>query len=328
MGYNINFRNSEITGANAVSLTETQLVVNLNYKQAGARGILLSEAPLKESPSTISVSVGGTPYTETAITSGYPSGTNFTVEYSSNSGVIFLPTGTALGTSCTISYKGLGSIATIESKAFNPDGSVSAPSISFESDTNTGLYRIGADNMGFAAGGVQTSQLNSLGVLNGSLGSDYRNLIQQVYGQNTGQTIMRTTNTWTTPLNTQYQLCLQGTITPRSASSVIMVKGFIAFYSSANQSSILRLYYNTTSYGTPQSTQQVALPGGTQIGSLMYNSQVTAAQLALSAPILGRMSGHLAGTQYFISLWVNYGSGQMVMNNSNTLSEMYFEEYV
>lgn len=156
MSYSANYRYSEITGANAVTLTETQLVVDLSYKQAGAKGILLSEAPLKESPSTISVSVGGTPYTETAITSGYPSGTNFTIEYSSNSGVIFLPTGTALGTSCTISYKGLGTVATIESKRYNPDGLVTAPSVSFESDTDSGFYRIGANNIGASVNGVKS----------------------------------------------------------------------------------------------------------------------------------------------------------------------------
>lgn len=172
MGYNNNYRYSEITGANAVTLTETQLVVDLAYKQTGAKGILLSEAPLKESPSTISVSVGGTPYTETAITSGYPSGSNFAVEYSSNSGVIFLPTGTALGTSCTISYKGLGTVATIESKKFNPDGSVASPAVSFESDTDTGLYRIGANEIGFSAGGVVVGKFNSTG-LSSTIGINY-----------------------------------------------------------------------------------------------------------------------------------------------------------
>lgn len=34
------------------------------------------------------------------------------------------------------------------------NGTVSAPSLAFTSDTNTGLYRIGADNYGLAAGGV------------------------------------------------------------------------------------------------------------------------------------------------------------------------------
>lgn len=38
--------------------------------------------------------------------------------------------------------------------ATNPDGSAGAPAFSFTSDTNTGMYLIGADNLGFSAGGV------------------------------------------------------------------------------------------------------------------------------------------------------------------------------
>lgn len=36
------------------------------------------------------------------------------------------------------------------------NGTVSAPAVTFDSDTNTGLYRAGADNPAMAAGGVQT----------------------------------------------------------------------------------------------------------------------------------------------------------------------------
>lgn len=36
-----------------------------------------------------------------------------------------------------------------------PDGSVSAPSLAFAADTNTGLYRIGADNLGITIGGTK-----------------------------------------------------------------------------------------------------------------------------------------------------------------------------
>lgn len=41
------------------------------------------------------------------------------------------------------------------------DGSVGTPTYSFSGDTNTGLYRIGADNPAFAVGGVKTVEWNA-----------------------------------------------------------------------------------------------------------------------------------------------------------------------
>jgi len=42
----------------------------------------------------------------------------------------------------------------------NIDGSVSVPSYSFTSDINTGMYRVGSDNLGFSVGGVEQLRLN------------------------------------------------------------------------------------------------------------------------------------------------------------------------
>jgi hypothetical protein len=44
-----------------------------------------------------------------------------------------------------------------------PDGSVSAPSITFDADTNTGLYRVGADQIGLTCGGVNVGTFTSAG---------------------------------------------------------------------------------------------------------------------------------------------------------------------
>jgi hypothetical protein len=41
------------------------------------------------------------------------------------------------------------------------NGSVGAPSITFASDTDSGVYRIGADNVGIAAGGVKIVDINA-----------------------------------------------------------------------------------------------------------------------------------------------------------------------
>lgn len=44
------------------------------------------------------------------------------------------------------------------------DGSVSAPALNFISDTNTGLYRIGADNIGVAANGTKVADISATGI--------------------------------------------------------------------------------------------------------------------------------------------------------------------
>lgn len=43
------------------------------------------------------------------------------------------------------------------------DGSVTAPSVTFDTDTNTGLYRIAADNPGMAVGGVKNADWSATG---------------------------------------------------------------------------------------------------------------------------------------------------------------------
>ena len=42
-----------------------------------------------------------------------------------------------------------------------PDGTVSAPGLSFTNDANTGVYRIGADNMGVSTGGTKVMDLGA-----------------------------------------------------------------------------------------------------------------------------------------------------------------------
>jgi hypothetical protein len=47
---------------------------------------------------------------------------------------------------------------------FNSDGSASSPSITFTSDTNTGLYRIGSDIIGISANGSKIGEFNTNGI--------------------------------------------------------------------------------------------------------------------------------------------------------------------
>jgi hypothetical protein len=51
----------------------------------------------------------------------------------------------------------------LSNRAFNGDGSASAPSISFGADTNTGFYRVGSDKIGFVTAGTIRAMLDNSG---------------------------------------------------------------------------------------------------------------------------------------------------------------------
>jgi hypothetical protein len=69
------------------------------------------------------------------------------------------------GGSGTTLYGGLnGTSATFSSIISNSDGTVSAPSVTFTNDTNTGLYRIGSDIIGISVNGSKIAQLDSNGI--------------------------------------------------------------------------------------------------------------------------------------------------------------------
>jgi hypothetical protein len=53
---------------------------------------------------------------------------------------------------------------TVTGTSFSADGSVGSPSITFTADNNTGFYRIGADSIGFSAGGVKRFEVKTAGV--------------------------------------------------------------------------------------------------------------------------------------------------------------------
>lgn len=57
-----------------------------------------------------------------------------------------------------------------------PNGTVTNPSWSFQDDTNCGLYRIGADNIGFAVGGAKVIDIGAAAIsFGGTLASDTDN---------------------------------------------------------------------------------------------------------------------------------------------------------
>lgn len=74
---------------------------------------------------------------------------------------------------------------TVLGKHFRAEGvnTPNTPGFSFQGDANTGIYRISEDLIGISTGGNKVSEINSLGLLNGTPGTDFRNLIKRTTGQ-------------------------------------------------------------------------------------------------------------------------------------------------
>jgi hypothetical protein len=111
----------------------------------------------------------------------------------------------------------------------NSDGTVSAPSISFTNDANTGLYRIGSDKIGIATNGARV----------GEIGVDYGgftgNIIQVVSATTTNSTA-NSTNTYADISG------LTASITPKYNTSKILVLVTTLIGLDATVSSSGRLY--------------------------------------------------------------------------------------
>ena len=70
---------------------------------------------------------------------------------------------------CFPAFAGVTNVDTLN---MDDTGSASAPALGFGSDTNTGIYRIGADNIGITAGGTKALDISATGTsITGTLSS-------------------------------------------------------------------------------------------------------------------------------------------------------------
>ena len=90
----------------------------------------------------------------------------------SNTGVTSIVAGTNVTISGATGAVTINATSSGGSGTFSAnDGTVASPSIFFTSDTNTGIYRVGADTLGFAAGGVFSGAI--IGTATGNLRLGY-----------------------------------------------------------------------------------------------------------------------------------------------------------
>jgi hypothetical protein len=69
-----------------------------------------------------------------------------------------------------------------------PNGTMAAPAISFGSDPNTGIYRVGADTIGFSVGGVKYHDFSAHTILQSAYGTHARHTLRRANGSESAPT--------------------------------------------------------------------------------------------------------------------------------------------
>ena len=104
---------------------------------------------------------------------GVSSGTSGIKTTGSNDGALALQTTTAGGTATTAISIDTSQNVTFAGAVTNPAGTVSAPSITFTGDTNTGIFSPGADITAFTTGGTERGRFTAAGYFKASSDGTY-----------------------------------------------------------------------------------------------------------------------------------------------------------
>lgn len=180
------------------------------------------------------------------------------------------------------------------------------------------------------------NDINNLGILNGNINSDFRNVVQNITNLSTGQndgtnTKLYNNTQYYQTATTQYRIVCQGTITPKYSSSLIEIIGNLCCHADNTVTTQMEglLYVHSASQGnigvnisTPSGTLITKFVSGTSIGT-------TGAGVG-SFALLGFTNILTAGLTYYITLFGrNYNGSTGYINISSThYSGMIFKEYV
>jgi hypothetical protein len=135
------------------------------------------------------------------------------------------------------------------------DGSAASPSHTFSADTNTGIFRVGADDLGFTTGGTQRLHINTAALtaaLPLAMGSNKITGLANAtatgdalhFGQllKIKQIVVGNTSTFTsTTSTTRTDTGLSATITPTSTNSKVLVIVAQSFYRIGNGTTLVNL---------------------------------------------------------------------------------------
>lgn len=177
----------------------------IGFSAGGTERVTISTTALSATvPTRLADGAGGTPsysFTSDTDTGMYLSGPNSVAISAGGSGRLFIST-TAV--SSTLPFRA-------------PDGNSGAPGLTFDSDTDNGFFRKGANNIGITGGGTEIAQWDSVGLALSDIGptstlaAGFRgtpeNTQNAAYGillTDAGKTIYHdeiNTRTWTIPAN-------------------------------------------------------------------------------------------------------------------------------
>jgi hypothetical protein len=216
--------------------------------------------------------------------------------------------------------KSLTSPGVIEGKHFRGESANTpgTPAFSFQGDIDTGFFRKSANVMGISSGGTEVSEINNFGVLNGTLGTDFRNLIKRQYATLAlGNPSTQSTSEVSTGIGFSY--------TPINAGSKLKINISITHQTSYNTQSatpsygFLRLYSTTGSIPAAGNS-----PTGTAISSTIINTRAYN-----FSPYLWDNSTHLNLQFWVDSLNVNARNIYLVhsVGTSNLISTVYSTSY-
>lgn len=150
---------------------------------------------------------------------------------------------------------------TLLAKHFRGEGvnTPATPAFSFQGDANTGFYRISEDVMGGSVGGNKVLEINTLGLLNGTLGTDKRNIIKS---QNA---LFSQTN----PFSTSTSILSSGlgfSYTPIRSDSFLRIRFFLSIGSSYGTMT------GSASFSYARVYQHTSIPA---VGSAVAGTQLT-----------------------------------------------------
>lgn len=174
--------------------------------------------------------------------------------------------GNAIGTASNPSFTGV---------ALFGDGALSTPSISFISDTNTGIWRVGADQFSLTAGGISRLLISSTGAdvtgalsVSTSITADTYTAVTSVFApQVSGTTVTGTTGTFTNLTRAGTTVSIDGhTHDDRYFTETEVNANFVTYtYLSAN-------YYTASTVNSQIVGYAFPLTGGTVSGTVTVSS--------------------------------------------------------
>ncbi len=179
-------------------------------------------------------------------------------------------------------------------QSFNPllnDGTAAAPSLAFNSDPDTGFYRIGANTIGIATNGVRIGEIGT------SHGGFTGNVIQVVNSNysTTGNTSSLIPVDGTIPQNTEGAEIATLTITPKYNNSKLLISAsFLVTNSSANVFDTLALFQDSNANALSASV--LGINGSNYGATLVLNYDMTSG--TTSSTTFKLRYGPNAGTAY------------------------------